>query len=320
MALTDLPGVGPAMAAKLQAAGYEDERAVALAWPDEIAAATGRSLEQSSRWIDAARASMSGVAPAAAAAPEKEWLPASGRVVFGHIVMGVDLVYLALSVLGGLLLGLLLLFGADMSSFMGSGTADPEEIRSLLWLTNGLNFITFGLIPIVWLLATRAGGWHGMLDFLGLHWSARAAALGAGLGVAMVVVFGGLSYLLDYLELGPADAPIEDVALALNWPLVFVTSAVAGFAEEIMFRGVLQKWLRWWGQGLAFGLLHMGNAGIYSFVATAIIGVGLGYLRHRGWSLWALIIAHFVYDLILFSSVLLIPEGASESAGAWLGR
>ncbi len=317
MELTDLPGVGPAMATRLQEAGYPDVRSVALAFQDELAEAVGRSPETCDQWIEAARTLMGGEALPVVEHKPKEWLPAGPGVVFGHFIMGLDLLYVGLSILGGLFLAIGLLFGLDLASFSGGGSADPAELRTLLWWTNGLNMLTFGIIPIVWVLLTRVGGFDGMLGYLGLRWNGTHALYGIGLGVGMVFVFGGLAWLLELLDLGPSDAPIEDVAAVLNWPLVIVTSIVAGFAEEVMFRGVLQKWLRWWGQGLAFGLLHVANAGFISFGATAIIGILLGYLRHRGWSLWALIIAHFVYDLILFGSVLLYPEAAGGEP-AWL--
>lgn len=322
--LSDIPGIGPATIAKLEHAGIRTEKGLARATPERIATATGRTVEQATQWIADAKA-MVQPTPVASTAPQPEDIPTEpgqrrpgndGMRLAGDIFMGLNLGYLGLTVLGGIALYLFSL-ATDAGA---SGNTTPDGISEstwtqlLLWFTNIHNLVVFAVIPIAWVAMTHTGGWAGIRAVLGLHWSGRAAAIGVAIGIAMVVVFGGIAILLEQMGLVPDDAPIENVLSSLTWPLVIVTSLVAGFAEEIMFRGVLQKWLRWWGQGLVFGALHLGNAGLISFAVTAAIGVGFGYARHRGVSLWTLIVAHFVYDLILFSSVLLVPEAAGEPA------
>ena len=56
--LSDLPGVGPATVEKLQAVGYNDLMAVAVATPGELIDATGMAQAAVKKVIAAARASL----------------------------------------------------------------------------------------------------------------------------------------------------------------------------------------------------------------------------------------------------------------------
>lgn len=329
MALTDILGIGPATADKLAAAGIRTESQLAAAKVSDVAFAAGRSANTAEGWIQAARDAQD-VETFALSTPD-ESPPANepgtrrpkgdGMRLAGDIFLGLDLAYLGLIVLGSIVALLVIVATGDDST---GGTAAPEGIdeeawtRFLLWGTNIHNLIVFGAVPLAWVAMTHFGGWAGIQRVLGLHGGWKQIGLGSLVGVGMVVVFGGIGILIDQLGLGPEDSAIEDLVVHITWPLVIVTSLVAGFAEEIMFRGVLQKWLRWWGQGLVFGLLHLGNAGLFSFAITAVIGLGFGYARHRGVSLWTLIAAHVVYDLILLSTVMIAPELGADDGSAWL--
>ncbi len=196
-----------------------------------------------------------------------------------------------------------LALGSDGES---SGDTDPI----FLWVGVGFNFLIFAIIPLAWAFSTIEGGWVGVRKFLGMKGGLSELGIGAGLGVVMVMVLGGLALLADRYGLVPESAPITDLLSGITWPLAIAFSFVAGFGEEILFRGVLQRWLQWWGQGIVFGLLHYTNAGWFAVIAVGIVGLFFGYLRHRGVSLWTLISAHFVYDIILIGAAILAPEDA----------
>lgn len=72
-------------------------------------------------------------------------------------------------------------------------------------------------------------------------------------------------------------------------------SLFAGFAEELLFRGVIQAKLGILAASIMFGLLHWVNPA-YVIVAT-VIGFYIGILYHLYQSLLMLIQLHFVYDL-----------------------
>lgn len=328
MALTDIPGIGPSTVEKLAGVGIRTESDLAAAKVADVAFATGRSANTAQDWIQAAQDALdvATFAPSpepVAEEPGTRRPKGDGMRLVGDIFLGIDLAYLGLTVLGSIaLLAFILATGNDGGgggSTAPSGVDEATWTRFLLWGTNIHNLIVFGAVPLAWVAMTHFGGWEGVRRVLGLHGGWKQVGIGSAVGVGMVVVFGGIGILIEQLGLAPEDAAIEDLLSHITWPLVIVTSLVAGFAEEIMFRGVLQKWLRWWGQGLVFGLLHLGNAGIFSFAITAVIGLGFGYARHRGVSLWTLIAAHVVYDLILLSTVMVAPDLGSSDGGAWLG-
>jgi uncharacterized protein len=107
--------------------------------------------------------------------------------------------------------------------------------------------------------------------------------------------------------------------LLLN--LVFI----AGFAavgEELLFRGVLQRILikmfksPWAGiivTAIFFSALHMQ---FYGFLPRFFLGVLLGVIYWYSGSLWAAILAHFVYDAVLIVAAYYNPELMNEDAMA----
>ncbi len=98
-------------------------------------------------------------------------------------------------------------------------------------------------------------------------------------------------------QLGPLLAPRSPVELVL-------LAVVAGFAEELLFRGVLQAGLAGvlpdWGAvlvaGAAFGLAHFITPA-YALLA-GLAGVYLGALFWLEGSLTAPIVAHALYDIV----------------------
>lgn len=118
-------------------------------------------------------------------------------------------------------------------------------------------------------------------------------------------------------QLGPLLAtrsPVELVLLAV----------VAGFAEEVLFRGVVQaglaRLLPEWGAvllaGAAFGLAHFITPA-YALLA-GLAGVYLGGLFWLEGSLTAPIVAHALYDVVALSYVARLsrrPPARYEDSG-----
>jgi hypothetical protein len=102
------------------------------------------------------------------------------------------------------------------------------------------------------------------------------------------------SQIQFYAEVGFEFTPRRILAMA----------AVAGVAEELMFRGVLQSWLAGFAPlmiaivapNIIFGLLHMRTL-LFGLIAGCV-GVYLGALFALSGNMLVPIITHGVYDLI----------------------
>jgi hypothetical protein len=93
-----------------------------------------------------------------------------------------------------------------------------------------------------------------------------------------------------------------------HWTDLFLLSAIAGFSEELLFRGLLQPWMEsaWGmaagllGSNLIFGLVHAVTPW-YALLA-ALVGVYLGLALDYGGGL---------YDFVVF---LVIKKSYSRAA------
>lgn len=80
--------------------------------------------------------------------------------------------------------------------------------------------------------------------------------------------------------------------------VMLVIAVVPAFAEEFLFRGVVQRSFEkglspTWGMilaGLIFGLYHLNP---FTFIPLAALGVYLGFLAQRAESIWVAVVAHF---------------------------
>jgi membrane protease YdiL (CAAX protease family) len=187
----------------------------------------------------------------------------------------------------------------------------------------GLSLHRFGVIPfclfailmewvlvgIVWLgirnsgISIRqlvGGGWQTPLEFL------RDAGIGFALWLAWVIPSG---IALHYLS-GSHGVPkyLVDVMPRTRSELAcwLVLSCSAGFVEELVFRGYLQRQLRALTksslfaigcQAILFGALHI-YEGAIQVVAIAILGAMLGYLARWRRSLRPGIIMHIWMDAL----------------------
>jgi membrane protease YdiL (CAAX protease family) len=85
--------------------------------------------------------------------------------------------------------------------------------------------------------------------------------------------------------------------------VIFVIAVVPAFAEEFLFRGVIQRSFergispRWAMvlSGLIFGLYHLNPL---TFLPLAVLGIYLGFLAQRAESLWVPVAAHFYNNAI----------------------
>ncbi len=185
------------------------------------------------------------------------------------------------------------------------GQMSPIMLEAMMWFNMLVNLVLMGALPLAWVMVTRIVPWEGAIDYLGMrnlgHSRFYWLGLGSLLAVGLVGLAIGFQYGLDALGVDPGgDNLFERVARDGSWALMVGIAVIAGVSEEILFRGVLQKWLRWWGQGLVFGVVHV-NQGWWAVGFIVALSSVFGILRDRGMPLWALMWAHFAYDLILLT-------------------
>ena len=215
-----------------------------------------------------------------------------------NIVLGVDLSLLGLSFLFSAILGLAAMFdpGGEAGGLRGAYD-DP----ALLWVNAFVVLFMMGFVPLAWVLVTRRKAGPGAVRYLGLHRPARSLFVGTGL--AGLFLSGSIALLLFFavtgLPISPRDVQEDPAGPGLTWGLVAMVSLAAGFGEEILFRGLLQRWTGWLGQAALFAVAHLGSGEPIQFVVTFATGLVFGRLRALGWSLWTLITAHVVYDFCL---------------------
>lgn len=233
-------------------------------------------------------------------------------------VTGSDLLLILILGLGSSRLVLPLL-----AAGLGISALDPQArmgaILILLAAQTGL------LLAVVYLIAVR---WRGCtwaeLGFVPLPpgWGTRAAAI----ALVSFPLIGGVNWVQQQITGQPFENPqLQVLAPAdFSWAAYLGTLAVAGlwapFVEEIVFRGLLFRWLgeRYGftlalvGSALAFAVLH----GIPALIpAIVVLGAILAWIYARTQSIWAPVIVHGAYNAvvttILYAAVAqgLSPQG-----------
>ena len=181
-----------------------------------------------------------------------------------------------------------------------SGTRLLAAIMLLLMIQNGL------MIGAVYLVVLRLRG----LDWvdLGLR-AAPPGSISRAMGIALLalpVTFAVEAMMQRFLGATPVNPQIGMVAPAgFSWfgliGMVMLVGGLAPFAEELVFRGLLYRWLRErWGvtpavavSSLAFALLH----GIPHLIPViALLGVMLAVIYEYSGSLWPAVAAHGLYN------------------------
>jgi len=179
----------------------------------------------------------------------------------------------------------------------------PEKEQRSSVVLLGL-LVEGGLVLLAWL----AGWLLGQPPLERFRWSAWDALLGAAASGPLLLLF----LLCLRWPLGPL-ARIKQLTFEFIIPLfapctlfdLALISVLAGFGEEMLFRGVLQGlftgWLGVWPGLLAasvmFGLAHLITP-TYAVLAT-LMGAYLGFCYHASDNLLVVIAAHALYDFLV---------------------
>ena len=198
-------------------------------------------------------------------------------------------------------LGILLAFYADPN--------DYQETLAALIVTLVVDLVALVAVP-VWIL----GGWRRGIAALGLRKPDLTVVgwgvLGLALSYAALGAYLGMVSALGIDALEPVST-IDDDVIYENIELVILTGVLAvgmaPIAEEIFYRGFLIGGLarRWSlgvgmaGSSLLFAAVHL-DAG--SLIPFALIGFVFAWVALRSRSLYAAILAHFLFNLIAYSA------------------
>lgn len=182
-------------------------------------------------------------------------------------------------------------------------TIPIEKILILLGVQTGLLFVIVYLVVVFW----RGVPWRD-LGFVPLpeKWGIRAAAI-ALLSFPLVGLITWIQQQITGEKLQNPQmeliAPAE-FSLSAYLMTLLVVAIVAPVAEEVLFRGVLYRWLRE-RIGIVFALIL--SSLIFSVVhgvvalipAIAVLGLILGWIYERTQSIWAPILVHGIYNAIV---------------------
>ncbi len=166
------------------------------------------------------------------------------------------------------------------------------------------------------ILVAMALGWFADIDpFVNINFSEQALLYGLLGTLPLVLVFAAL-YQMDFAALRKIRQIMLDTMGAsmdkLHWVDLLVLAAIAGIAEELLFRGVLQPWMETvWGMtaglivsNVVFGLVHAVTP-LYALLAGlvgAYLGLSMDYGGER--NLLTPIVIHGAYDFVAFLVVL----------------
>lgn len=145
------------------------------------------------------------------------------------------------------------------------------------------------------------------------HWPLGTLLLAVALTAPLIALLGLLTALGPewFRELENLVRPAVDALFrGRGRGPVIVAALLAGFGEELLFRGVLQAWLAdglgpWIGLALAsaiFGLLHAVSPAY--FVVATIMGLYLGAIYHFSGNLLLASLVHALYDWLAIELVL----------------
>ncbi len=168
-------------------------------------------------------------------------------------------------------------------------------------------------------------GWIAGIDpFEKLYFSEAAIAYGIIGTVPLFVMFLALEQMQGESIVKIRKLLLQTLGPGLHryhWTDLFMLAAIAGVAEELLFRGVIQPWMEssWGmtagliGSNMIFGLVHAVTP-VYAVLA-AFVGIYLGLSLDYGGdrNLLTPVIIHALYDFLAFVALMRVYRASQLS-------
>ena len=183
---------------------------------------------------------------------------------------------------------------------------DPSRILPIVALGEGI------LLVVAWLWSWYAG--------IALEFGGRVSGVVWGVITALALAMINLTLLRTRGNRWPGDS-LRRVCRVIVRPLfehvnagqIVAVSVLAGTAEELLFRGVIQSLVGLPAASVIFGAVHVGGRGFIGYgLWAACIGVLFGWLMVEAGGLLAPIVAHAVYDALALAYVRYGPSDICE--------
>jgi len=193
-------------------------------------------------------------------------------------------------------------------------------------------FLIHGLLILALAGWFAAGFWRAPARFATLReqLGLRARSLRTELGIG--VAFGFAAWLAVLLTLiaiavllaafGRGDLLPAEVPAAIPWiagqsvALRLALAASAGVVEEAFFRGLLQPRVGIGASTALFALAHLSYGQPFMLVGVTLLSLFYGLLVKWRQSIWAAVVAHFIFDAIQLVIVIPVALRFSGSAGS----
>jgi membrane protease YdiL (CAAX protease family) len=193
-------------------------------------------------------------------------------------------------------------------------TESFELISEIFFLIFYLIFaiVLFILIPLFWYIivnnCTLKEGFTSRLK-LRLENIDMAFLWGIVAAIGVLIVSFLIVFILQFFGANISDlSNIPDIEQFFSPATMFFLIAIMPIAEEIYFRGfLLDKFSSYAGKNIGivstavlFGIAHMSYGKIYPFLLPILMGIILAYIVIKTKNLYASIIAHIMFNVVVF--------------------
>jgi membrane protease YdiL (CAAX protease family) len=118
--------------------------------------------------------------------------------------------------------------------------------------------------------------------------------------IIVSIIIGGIMVAFGFEE----DSQIvSDILHDADFVSLLVVLSVASFVEEIFFRGYLQRKTNLLFASFVFGYFHIIYGSFSEIIGAFFLGLVLGMAYERTKNLFAPILAHFFYNLVVISLI-----------------
>ena len=168
--------------------------------------------------------------------------------------------------------------------------------------------LALGMVALVWALRSETSIPYGV--------DAETLLVALGLTVVLAVVNFGLFFIGRRFEFtrhvyaffDDEIFPLLREATVID---IVVLAAVAGFSEELLFRGILQPRMGLVASSLLFGLLHGPDYKLWPFALwAAAVGAGFGLVYHETENMAIPMLVHAFYDGLALAYIRWTPPKA----------